>query len=269
MRDLLGDEVALVGRVPPNGAGDARVAVLLRISGRAKLAVELLDFDWALQRALPGATRQKVQDPDAPNVNWRRLDIPSGAAPGADGTWFYARRQDLLVLSRDEGLVRDVLRQIESGQDTSLGLSRMYHEQLPAPAGAPEDRFSLEFVVDAHSLVDRLTEGEHPRPPGRTRSARALRRAFDPTLLGEVAGRLELDERLSLQASADLADAPADAPNAGVRGASAFVLRDRLHDVLNLLPSDTTAVVTLKRRAASAARDHRGLARARPGQADQ
>jgi hypothetical protein len=249
--DLAGREVAVLGRLPPQG--EPSLAVMLRISGRAKLAVELLDYDAALERALPGATRSEVTDPEVPGLTWRRLDLPAGLAPGAEGAWFYARRLDLLVASRDETLVRDVLRQVQSGEQTSLGLSRMYQDELPPAAGEPDERLSLEFVLDTRPLLARLglAKAEQPaatpqaQPVGPDALANVLDRLVDPSQLGEAAGRLELDERLSLQVSADLADPRASDLGTGLRGSPAFVLRDRLKSVLGLLPSDTTAVVTI------------------------
>ncbi len=246
LADLLGREVALVGRLPPQGAGDPQIATLLRISDRAKLAVEALDFDAALGKAFPGATLQSIDDTDVPGLSWKRLELPADAAPaGAGGAWFYARRTDMLVVSRDEGLVRDVLRQIGSGEQTSLGLSRLYHEELPAARGAPEDRLSLEFVVDARPLVERHLGAPDAAERSPDALENALRRLLDVQLLGECVGRLEADERLVLSLSADLADAQAGAPTAGLMGAPSFGLAERLRDVLGLLPADSTAAVTL------------------------
>lgn len=245
--DLAGSEVAVVGRLPPDG-GEPAVAMMLRISGRAKLAVELLDYDTVLQRALPGAEQAEVEDPEVPGLTWRRLELPDSIAPGAGGSWFYARRLDLLVLSRDENLVRDVLRQIQSGEATSLGLSRMYQEELPAATGEPDERLSLEFVADARPLLARLGVGEkaaEPAPVGPDALANVLGRLVDPAQIEEIAGRLELDDRLNLRVSADLADPPAGATPGGLRGANSFVLKDRLKSALGMLPSDTTAVLTM------------------------
>jgi len=241
--DLLGREVALVGRLSDT-PGMPHVAALLRLSGRAKLAVELLDFDAGLQKALPGAVLSEVDDPDDPGQSWRRLELPAEVAPGAAGTWFYARRLDLLVVSRDETLVRDVLRQVDAGADSSLGLSRLYHEELPPASGAPDARLSLEFLLDPQPLI---TQWLGEEPEGRSPDAldNALRRLVDPRLVGETVGRLELDERVVLRLSADLDDAAAGAPTAGLAGAPSFGVRERLGDVLALLPSDVSAVVTL------------------------
>jgi len=246
LADLLGREVALVGRLPAKGEGDPQVAVLLRISDKTKLAVELIDFGAGLQKALPGATLQDVDDADVPGLSWKRLDLPADTAPaGAGGAWFFARRTDLLVVSRDEGLVRDVLRQIESGEQTSLGLSRLYHEELPAARGAPEDRLSLEFLLDPRPLIESLAGAreDEERSPDALRNV--LRRLIDVHQLGESVGRLELDDRLALSVSADLDDAQAGAATAGLMGAPSFGLTERLRDKLSLLPADTLAVVTL------------------------
>lgn len=239
--DLLGEELVLAGRL---AEGVPQLAALLRISGRAKLAVELLDFDSGLQKALPGATLAEIEDPDVPGQAWKRLDVPAELAPDAAGAWFFARRLDLLVVSRHEALVRDVLRQAESGEETSLGLSRLYHEELPAAAGTPDARLSLEFLLDARPLL-----ASWLGPPAAERSPdaldNALRRLLDPRLVGETVGRLELDDRLLLRLSADLDDAAAGAPTAGLSGAPSFAIRERLSDVLGLLPADVSAVVTL------------------------
>lgn len=245
LADVAGREAVLVGRLPEAPEQPPSVAALLRLSSRAKLAVEALDFGAGLSRALPGATLAEVEDPDVPGLAWRRLDVPPDAGPaGAEGAWFFARRLDLLVVSRDESLVRDVLRQVESGEETSLGLSRLYHDRLPPARGAPDERLSLEFLLDGRALLARWLD-----PPAAERSddalANALPRLLDPRLVGESVGRLELDDRLVLRLHADLDDATAGAPTAGIRGANSFNLRERLRDVLGLLPADTSAVITL------------------------
>jgi hypothetical protein len=247
VEDLLGREVALVGRLPDTG--EPRIALLLRISPKAKFAVELLDFDTGLHKAFPGATRTEVQDPDVPGVSWKRLELPPDVAPpGAEGAWFYSRELDLLVVSRDEDLVRDVLRQVQSGEETSLGLSRLYHEQLAAPRGEPEDRLSLEFLVDAPPLMKRLDGQPVAQPgagtPGPDALDNALPKLIDARVLGETVGRIELDDRLSLSLASDLDDT-AVATGAGVRGAPAFLVRERLRDILGLLPSDTSGALTM------------------------
>jgi len=244
VEDLLGREVALVGRLPEKG--EPRVAVLMRISPKAKLAVELLDFDAGLHKAFPGATRSNVQDPDVPGVSWKRLELPPDVAPaGAGGAWFYARELDLLVVSRDENLVRDVLRQVQSGEETSLGLSRLYHEQLAAPRGPPEDRLSLEFLVDAPRLLKPPEVKPAADALGPDALDNALPKLVDTRALGETVGRIELDDRLSLSIASDLDDGAVAATGAGLRGAPAFVVRERLRDILGLLPSDTSGALTM------------------------
>jgi hypothetical protein len=243
--DLLGREVAMVGRLPAEEGGAPRLAVMLRISGKAKLAVETLDYDAGLSKAFPGATQETVQDPDVPGVSWRRLELPAEIAPGADGAWFYARRLDLLLVSRDEGLVRDVLRQVEAGEETSLGLSRLYDDDLPEPQGLAEDRLSLEFLVDVKPLLPKAPAAAGDDAHSRDALANALDKLVDVHLLGETVGRFELDDRLSLALSSDVDDAAAALPGAGLVGAPVFAARDRLRDVLGLLPADTTAALTM------------------------
>ena len=142
LADLLGREVAVVGRWEPaaaggdegggegrgEGGGDGgvgggagpklRVAALMRISDWTKLQVEALDFDLVLHRALPEAVRTTVEDPDSPGVSWRRLELP-GQEP-----IFYARELDLLVAGQDETLVRDVLRIVATPASRESSLAR-------------------------------------------------------------------------------------------------------------------------------------------------
>jgi hypothetical protein len=113
LADLVGREVALVGRLPPGA--EPELLLMARISGRAKFGVEALDFGLARSRALPGATLTDEEDPDVPGLTWRRLDLPG------EGAVYYARRLDLLVASRSQTLLRDVLRAVQGSREGSLG----------------------------------------------------------------------------------------------------------------------------------------------------
>ncbi len=266
LADLFGHEVALAGRLPARGAGPAQYALMARISDRAKLAVEMLGFDFALERALPGATRTAVDDPDVPSVDYLRLDVPER------GAFFYARVRDLLVAGRDEGLLRDILRQVDGGPDTSLGRSRLWAD-VPDDGAPPEDHLSLEFLVDGQQLVARSDKAEAPDPaePGKDALVTALGRLIDVRRVGEVVGRLAVSEGLSLRAHAEIAtvtgtggtggagDAGAAGGAGGAAGASgggagagggllgapSFGVRERLTSVAGLLPGDTSALITM------------------------
>ncbi len=246
MVDLAGREVAVVGRLPQGGAGDAQYALLARISNRTKLALELLDYDAALQRALPGATLSVVDDPDRPGLSYRRLDLPADGSAGASGgPWYFARKQDLLIVGQAEAFVRDLLRATESGPEASLGLSRLYHEHLPPMRGSPDERFSADFLLDLEQLLARLEAGDTLAEKHPDALLNALSQLVDPRLFGEVVGRLEVDSDIRLHAHADLAAPDATIARAGLLGAPSFKAGERLGAMAGLLPSDISAVVSM------------------------
>jgi hypothetical protein len=236
--DLLGSEAALVGRLPAPGMGSPQYALLARLSSKGKVLIEGLDFEAGLQEAFPGASMTKVVDADVPELNYRRLDVPE------QGTWFFARELDLLVLGRDEVLVRDVLRTVLGNQESSLGLSRLYSGHMPPASGAPADRLSLPFMLDLHALLKR-TEGDETLAE-QTPDAllNALGKLVDLTIMEELVGRLELDRDLDLSLFADVDDARARDAHAGLLGARTFRVDQRMSDALGLVPADTSLVVT-------------------------
>jgi len=245
MADLLGREVAVVGRWEPAAAGGGdpqlRVAALLRISGWAKLCVEALDFDMALERALPDATRTTVDDPDVPGVQWRRLERP-GNPP-----FFYGRDLDLLVVGQDETLVRDVLRTVAvpGSREASLGLTRLYLENLAPPADSdPAERLSLEVALDPKPLLPAPTAPEAVVQPGPDAVINLARRLFDPSILRGCVVRLEADNSLSLRAHAELDAELAIARHTGLLGTDSFRAKERLGEAFARLPNDVSAVVT-------------------------
>ncbi|MGQ0553005.1 MAG: hypothetical protein ACT4PU_07280 [Planctomycetota bacterium] len=257
LADLLGEEVALVGRLPVAGTGDPQFALLARISGRTKLALEALQFGWVLKRVLPGATLQTVSDPSQAALSWQRLDLPAGAmgaagtvgAGGASGPggrpWFFARRLDLLVIGQHEPLVRDVVAAVDGPRENSLGLSRLYLESLPPAPGAPDERFSSDFLLDIGQLLKLIEGQDELEAVKRDALANLLPRLVDPTLLGEAVGRLDLDEHVSLRLHADVDSVKAREAHTGLMGTAGFPAAERLRDVMALLPADTSVVLTM------------------------
>lgn len=234
--DFLGQEIALVGH-DPGTAG--HLALMVRLTPMAKLAVEALEFDSLLDRFLPGATRVEVRDPDVPAVAWQRLELPD-AEP-----IFYARRTDLLVVGDDEGLVREILRTVEQGAELSLGLSRLYHDNLRPPSQPAEGRFTMEWFVDLRHLVDAYDLAPNVLDRHRDALLNVLPRLIDWDLLQDGIGRLEFDSRrIDFQAHADLDVAAASDDKGGLLGAPAFTVEDRLSELLAILPTNTGAVVT-------------------------
>jgi hypothetical protein len=250
LADLVGREVALVGRLPPGA--EPELLLMARISGRAKFGVEALDFGLARSRALPGATLTDEEDPDVPGLTWRRLDLPG------EGAVYYARRLDLLVASRSQTLLRDVLRAVQGSREASLGLSRLYIDRLPTPVSVPDRRFSVDMLVNSKPLL--LATGLVPAQaapdaaavgpdgkvvPGPDAVANALEKLVDLSLLREVVARVELDELVAVRLYADVDHALATERHTGLIGAPGFLVKERLRDALALLPADTSGVVVL------------------------
>ena len=255
MKDLLGRELAVVGRWDPGGApapatgnggeGGAgapalRVAALMRVSDWAKLLVEALDFDAGLQKAFPDAELVEVEDPDVPGVAWKRLERP-GEAP-----LFYARELDLLVIGEDETLVRDVLRTLpETARESSLGLTRLYLENLaPLASVDPEARLSLELAFDPRPLLPPPTDPQAAVSAGPDATINLLKRLLDPAILRSAVAHLEVDEAVSLRAHAELDAELAAARRTGLLGTESFRAGERLAEAFDHLPNDCAAVIT-------------------------
>jgi hypothetical protein len=231
MADLLGREVAVIAR--DGGGGELAPVLLARISDRTKLFVEALDSDVAVQKSLPGATVGRVEDEDVPGLSWRRLDSPEL------GTWFFARDLDLLVAGQDELLVRDVLRTVQVSQESSLGLSRLYLQELPPARGLPGQRFSLEVFLNGPEMLGLDETAPDPaETPSPDALAELLGKLFDPALLMEMIGRLELDDAVALRLHAEVDNAAAVASAQGLIGTPSFVLVGSLHtDLVGLINS--------------------------------
>lgn len=264
LADLVGQEVAIVGRwdkgagagaaaggaggaIAPSDAGGPagepalKVAALMRISDWAKLLVSALDFDMVLSRALPGASRTTVEDPDTPGVSWNRLELP-GQPPV-----FYARELDLLVAGQDEPLVRDVLRTVHSAsRESSLGLTRLYLENLALPQSTePDARLSLEVAFDPRPLLPTPTPTDAPVNPGPDATINLVKRLFDPAILRSAVARVEVDENVSLRVHAELDAELAAARKTGLLGTHSFKARERLGEAFDHLPNDVSAVIAV------------------------
>jgi hypothetical protein len=236
MADLLGSEVALVGRLPDKGLGESQYVLMARLSNKAKVLIEGLDY--ALEEAFPGARMTTVPDPEWPGLTYRRLEIPE------QGVWYFARELDLLVVGRGEVLVRDVLRMVLGNEETSLGLSRLYQGELPRASREPDERFSLPFMVDLSQVFAR-TEGDEDLTEESTDAlATALAKLVDLTLFEEMVGRVEMDNTLSVRLYSELDQVRAESARAGLLGVRPFRVDERMGAVLALVPADTSFVVT-------------------------
>ncbi len=237
LEDLLGQELAIVGRNPGT---DGHLALMARVSAKAKLAIEAMAFDSVLESALPGASRVEVRDPEVPAVTWQQLDLP-GEEP-----LYYARRADLLVAGNNEKLVQDILRTVESGAELSLGLSRLYHDKLQQASRPPEGRFTMEWFGDLGHMVDAYDLAPNVADRHRDALFNVLPRLIDWELLQDGIGRLEFDaRRVDFSAYADHDVAAASDDKGGLLGAPAFSVADRLDELLSILPTTTGGVITV------------------------
>lgn len=237
--DLLGEEVAIIGREPWTAG---HLALLARISTKGKLAVEALDFAGVRDGVLAGAQRSEVVDEHQPDLRWWRLDLPDGTA------LHYFREADLLVAGTDASLVRDVRRTLGQSDQLSLGASRLYLDNLPPePEGARgPPRFSSELLFDVQDLL----RGQQLLPDLETRNedalANILPRLVDVERLRDAVGRVAFDRR---RIDVDLfVDSSSDGPRVsvgGLRGSDTFLVHERLRDALALLPRGTAAVQVL------------------------
>lgn len=236
--DLLGNEIALVGRLPDLGLGDSQYALLARLSTKAKFLIEGLDIEVGLEKAFPGARMVTVPDPEWPGLAYRRLEVPE------QGVWFFARELDLLVMSRSEVLVRDVLRIVLGNEETSLGLSRLYYGHLPPATGAPDERLSLPFMLNLRQVLKRTEGDEALTRETPDALADALSKLVDLTLFEDMVGRVEIDNSLTVTLHAELDAARAQSERTGLLGTRTFRVDERMRDVFSLLPADTIFTVS-------------------------
>lgn len=235
--DVLGKEVAVIGR-NPGTAG--QLVLLARLSSKGKLAVEALDYDAVASQALGETTRSEVQDPEFPAVRWQRLDPTDGSEP-----LFFQRVQDLLVAGTDEVLVRDVLRNAAQTSELTVGLSRLYHDNVEPTNVPPSQRFQMEWFADVRHLVDAYDIAPDLTDRSQDALLNVLPRVIDWDLLQEGVGRLELDERrLGATAYVALDTLRAREDKGGLLGAPEFVVTERMGDLLRMMPGSASAVVT-------------------------
>ncbi len=251
--DVLGREVVVVARGLERD--DAHWAFLGRLSDKAKFAVELFGFDSVFEEALPGATREELHDETLPEATYHRVVLPAGGAAEGDpadagaaegDAYYYARRTDLLVVSDDETLLRDVLKRTSGDSEDTVGLSRTYGEHMPAPSRGAHEMFSLGFTMTAGALLDAWGLAPDRGTPSADATENILRGLVDVELLGDVVGRLELDgSQASLRMHGEIDVGRAASDEGGLLGQTPFTVHERLRDVLGLVPADVSAVATL------------------------
>ena len=232
--DLLGKECAVIGRDPWTAG---RFAFLFRLSTKAKVAVELLDFMG--EGVLQGATRSEMVDELQPGHRWWRIDLQDGSS------WHYFRHSDLLVVGNDGELVLDVQKTLAKNGELSLGLSRLYRDNVPEPMAAPDERFGTDFALDLQHLIHAydLLPDEHRRDEDAI--SNVLPSLVDVERLRDAVGRLEFDKRrLDLDLFADVEGGALGATDArgGVIGSETFKVHERLGSALSLMPRGTAAV---------------------------
>ncbi len=242
--DVLGQEVVLLGR----GLKDAGSWALLgRLTNKAKLAVELFGFESALESAMPGATRERVVDSDYPGVGYERLTLPEASLGAGGDTYYYARETDLLVVANEESLIRDVLHLVHGSSEHPVGLSRNFGDHMPKGPNNPTKRFSAGFTMTAGTLLDAWGLQPETETPKEDALANILLGLINTELLGDVVGRVELGPgELGLRMHGEIDVGRASNDTGGLLGQRAFPVRQRLEEVLGLMPVDVAAVVTME-----------------------
>lgn len=258
--DVLGREVVLVGRDFKDGA---HWALMGRLTNKAKLAVEIFGFDSTMESALPGATRELLRDEEYPEASYYRITLPGtgdAALPGtsrgvsngdgadaAGDTYYYARETDLLVVSDDESLIKDVLHFVHGAHpERSVGLSRNYDQHMPRGPSNPTDRFSAGFAMTAGTLLEVWGLNPDTSAPREDALANIMLGLIDTGLLGDVVGRLELapgEASLRMHGEVDFGRASND--QGGLLGQKEFDVDAQLREMLGLMPKDVSALVTM------------------------
>jgi hypothetical protein len=241
--DVLGQEVVLIGRDVDSGG---KWGLLARLSAKAKLAVELFASDTVLDEAIPGAVREDLHDEEVSEVLYHRITLPpvDGATEG--DVWFYARETDMLVVSDDELLVRDVLRRVHgSASQDVVGLSRLYAEHMPPAPGEASQHFSAGFILRLGKLLESW-ELHADSAQSEDASANILAKLVDTRLVDDAAGRLEFAPGwLGLQLHGELDVGRASEDKGGLVGQPAFPVHERMTDMLGIMPKDISAIVTM------------------------
>lgn len=237
LEDVLAREVVVVAR---QLEAPGTYALLARLNNAGKFAVSgALRFDGTLADNVPGLTVEERSDPERADVNYTRFGLPDG------GELFLDRDRDLLVLSRDEVLIQDILATVEDGGALSLALERLYAQYLPEPTGAPSERFSASFVVELAELVRVHELRPNLLDPDRDVLADLWPRVVDPAILQRGLGRLEVTaDAVDFELHADVDVEKNRAAPGGLAGAPDFRTAERLGDKLRLMPHDTAGLIT-------------------------
>lgn len=241
LADVLGNEVALVGRLPPTGRG--AYALLARLSSKGKLAVALaIAFGGSqtlLAKVAPQARLRELADANDPSVRYLRIDLPD--APPI----YFARVSDLLVLGQEEALVADVVRTAHGRPETSLGATRLYSGSLPPATGVAATRFSAETMLDVGTLLRYVEAHQDMAERSDDALVNLARELVDPLLFDEMVGRVELDEQAWVRGHGELDPERVESRRTGLLGTDTFEVLPRLQWAMDLVPTDTSALLTM------------------------
>ncbi len=238
--DLLGAEVVVLGRLPA-GVGDPRFAYLARLSAKGRAAYSVLDQPAVRDRILPGAEVRQVEDPDYAKVTYQRVDLSDGT------TWFVSRELDMLVVGKDEPLVRDVLRTTLVEREQSLGLTRLYAQDLPLDEGLPEDHFNAELFLDVPAYLASGEADEDLAERSVNAATNILRQVVDVTLLQDMIARVEMEQgTLRFNGHAMVDNQRATGVKTGLVGQPTFVLKEQLELIFGRVPRSVVGMVTAK-----------------------
>ncbi|MFH1998125.1 MAG: hypothetical protein ABIK28_00525, partial [Planctomycetota bacterium] len=231
IKDILGQEVAVIGTMSHGGRKPFTYLAFARVSTKVKLAYELLT--WNLVRGLTQdpllADSTMIADPEG----YQTLTL-------SDGQEFFLRRElDLVVFGDDEALMHEVCSLINAESasiDLSLGGTSAYAEKIASIE--PAEKGHIDFHLDLERLF-RLAEFDDKwRSNNIDFSVMTALNVFDPSYFRSATGTLSAGQYLDLDAKVDFYTEQVREAETGFFNMESIPIKNKMDFLTSMLPKD-------------------------------
>ncbi|MEW6743458.1 MAG: hypothetical protein AB1486_11935 [Planctomycetota bacterium] len=241
MKDVVGRELAVAGRRRDDNS--LAWAAFARITFKIKLAYEA--FGYGIVRALASTPVQEFES----RGDWVRMKLtgfgePAGAS-AAGQEFFLLRDLDMLVLSNDEELIKDISHCSEQVSE-SLGFTGTFNDGVIKKREPEEER--IEFSAAGPGLLNLLGYTPPVFDPT-AMGPKVLLSLFDPRFIQSLAGSLDLGtaRTITLQAAGAFDRDAVNRAETGIHMDSQMSLEEAWQVIANNFPEDCMVDTELKR----------------------
>lgn len=231
IKDVLGQEIAVIGTMTEGGAKPFTFLSFARVSTKIKLAYEL--FLWDMVRGMTGdpmiADSSLLADP----AGYHTLSL-------SDGQEFFLRRElDLLIFGNDEHLMQEVCSLISAESasiDLSLGGTSAYAKEIASleelETGHIDFHLNLERIFRLAEFDDHWRENEVDF------SVMTALQIFDPSYFKCATGALTGNEYLDLNANVDFYTEQVREAETGFFNMDSIPIKSKMDFLTGMLPQD-------------------------------